>query len=345
MSQRMLDLAFRHKVLLAVPVLLGFLLGIAWFIYGMKDVYVSSASIQVQRTPYTLSAVNFNPYLSAAQNQTEAMQEWLLTNDFREKAVTEINKTVGACGAAPMLPSDLLHGTSIGTGGTNNFVYLAYRSASPCVAKTVVDGLIEQYKLTFGAEVLENAESAVGILSIRLEQAREDEAEANRAYEEYLAVRPELRDIDPQRPSAGAFGDLQFATLYSELQAARSITDRTATQLAEAENDIQSTNRGESQGFQVIDEPETPMVPLALGTRAVATKPVMGLAAGLVVSAAIFFILLRRDRTVRVPSDLDFMENGAPVMTLPALRSNRRRWPQSFVRLATGLTNGLNNLG
>jgi hypothetical protein len=36
---------------------------------------------------------------------------------------------------------------------------------------------------------------------------------------------------------------------------------------------------------------------------------------------------------------------NTPVMTIPILKTKRRRWPSSFVRLATAITNGMHNVG
>jgi hypothetical protein len=69
--------------------------------------------------------------------------------------------------------------------------------------------------------------------------------------------------------------------------------------------------------------------------------PMLGLVAGLMLSAGIFAVLWRLDKVVRLPSDLAIFGPDVPVMEVPLLRGRRSNWPPSFVRIATALHSGL----
>ncbi|MEX1254755.1 MAG: hypothetical protein WEE64_10480 [Dehalococcoidia bacterium] len=340
----MLDLVFRHKVLLIVPVLLGLVLGIAWFVSSMKDEYVSDASIKVERPSFLPTAFEFNPYLSAAQNQTEAMVELLPTDTFSAAVLARANDQIGECGVPALTYYDLLGGTSITPAG-NTIVSLSYRSSSRCVAPIVVQALYDEYTGVFDLKVQADAEEAVKFYTGQLDIAAQNQVTATGDFRAYVSTRPEYANIvDITKPGAEAIADEQYLRLSSAVQIYKDNYQVTLAQL-QAAQDLANASTSGSATFELYDPPNEPNLPIALGTRAVATKPVMGLAAGLIVSAGLFFVLWRRDRTVRMATDLNFLGNGAPVMSLPTLRSNRRRWPRSFVRLATGLTNGMNHLG
>ncbi len=344
MSLRMLDLAFRHKVLLVVPILLGLLLGIGWFVSSMEDEYVSSASIRVQRQPFEPTAVDFNPYLSAAQNQTEAMQELLTTRTFTDSVVDAANVASTGCGTLPLTAGGLIAGTSMGPTG-NRFVRLAFRSTSPCLAQHVVQALYDKYTEVFDTLIQSNAQQARDFYQGQLERATEAQNAAKREFSSYVSGHPDLAGIaDLTELPASAAGDAELARLFSAVQNADDNYSLTLGRLQDATAAANSSSSS-SSSFELYDAPEIPTAPLALGTRAVMTKPFMGLALGLLISAGVFFILWRMDRAVRLPSDLAFLGTRAPVMTLPSLRARRRHWPQSFVRLAAGITSGLTHLG
>ena len=96
MSPRLLDLLFRRKALLAIPLLLGVLVGFAWLIaVKPKPVYYAQATVWVDRP----SAINglvlsdvtdFNQYISPAQNQTGTLLELLSSKSFVVSVLAEM---------------------------------------------------------------------------------------------------------------------------------------------------------------------------------------------------------------------------------------------------------------
>jgi hypothetical protein len=101
-----------------------------------------------------------------------------------------------------------------------------------------------------------------------------------------------------------------------------------------------STDTGTSGNFVIVDEPLVPGAPIPPPRRDLVLNPMLGLTAGLVLSTAIFILLWRLDRVVRLPSDLAIFGPDVPIMSIPRLHARGRRWPASFVRLATALQSG-----
>src|SRR5690348_15256820 len=87
MTPRLIDLVFRRKLLLAIPVMLGILLGFAWLVLlKPRPVYYAQASVWVDRpssinggyagSSLLLSDItSFNQYASPASNQTGTLLE------------------------------------------------------------------------------------------------------------------------------------------------------------------------------------------------------------------------------------------------------------------------------
>jgi hypothetical protein len=339
----MFELAFRHKLLMIVPVVLGLVVGVAWFWSTQEDYYLSRASIRVDRPSFYPSDafIDFSPYLSPAQNQAEAMNEWLGTAAFTNAVVDRANETTQACLAPAVTPQDIQFHTGIRP-NINKVVYVEHAAKDPCVAQKVTIAIVDEYTDVFTAELKADATQAANFYQSQLDRALEEQNRANAEYTAYVATHPELRGEDITELSPNAAGDAGFVRVAAALQNANGNVRETQARLLATQD--ATTEVGVRKNFQVLDEPQ-PGALLQPGTRAMATKPVLGLGAGLFVSAAIFLALWRLDRTVRLPGDLAFIGKKTPVMMIPALKSKRRRWPRSFVRLATAMTNGMYNLG
>ena len=91
----------------------------------------------------------------------------------------------------------------------------------------------------------------------------------------------------------------------------------------------------------VIDPPEVPVNKVVRGKRDILMPPIFGMVAGAFFSTFALVLLWRLDRVVRLPSDLAAYGPNVPVVALPALKTRRKTWPASFVRLATAVQSGV----
>ena len=341
MSRRIVELLFRHKLLLAVPVAAGLALGIVWATTTQTDRYAARAAILVERPSgaYGTSFFTFDPYRSPAENQSDSMRELLRTNAFSEAVLGRCRTPNTQPQDCPLSIFELRANTLVNPGGTH-LVFVDFQSASPVQAKNTVTAVLDEDGLVYTTEVRESAEKATAVYEEQLAIAQENLYKATTELNTYRGDHPDLASIDLENVATISITDAEFVQLLSAVESATTTYDRIRNDLAET----RIASSGDSNAnYRVLDQPEVPASPLQPSTRTLATKPMLGLVGGLFVSSLLFLVLWRLDRTVRLPSDLAFLKTSVPVMVLPELRS-KRRWPASFVRLATAISSGLTSL-
>jgi hypothetical protein len=339
----MLDLVFRHKILLALPIVLGLIGGIGWFALTYEEDYVSRGVLRVSPSAYIPSSLAYNPYLSPAQNQANTMNPLFGTETFTKEVVAQANEPNAECVHEPVTKAMLMTNTSIYDRG-DSFVNVDFRSDVPCVGPIVIQAITDQYQEFYIGVTQGNATRDRGLFEHQLTLAADERDKARQELTAYIQSRPELRGENTNDPSVAALSDTGFQTAINNVQSADDNYRNIEETLAQIDF-ILSSASSESVNFTTYDKPQPPSAPVVPGTRAMLTKPMLGILLGMFAGAAILLLLWRMDKTVRLPEDLAFLKTDAPVMTLPDLRAKRSRWPPTFVRLATAIQNGLTHFG
>lgn len=349
MTLRHVDLALRHKLLLAIPILLGILAGAAWTMLTLKDTYLSVATVWVERptTETSRSFIDFDQWISPAQNQVNSMRELLATRSFRGDVLERANGQA----SSPfdlVAPHQLTQNTYITAIGTHA-VSIGHQSSSPATAHTVVDAVLGAYTELYSTQITERAQSSKQFFEEQLKFAGSNLEEAHSQLNAYLLANPIVREeveapATPADITAAAATDLALARLIGAEEIARETYDRIFAQFADIQIAANSTASGNAN-FRVLDPPEVPVLPQERGKRDLMLKPLLGLVMGSFISGGLFILISRLDRHVWLPADLSSLGLSVPIMTLPHLQSPSRRWPRSFLRLATALRGGLGRRG
>jgi uncharacterized protein involved in exopolysaccharide biosynthesis len=337
----MLDLAFRHKILLVLPMVLGLIGGIGWFALSYEEDYVSRAILQVSPSSYVPSTLAYNPYLSPAENQANTMNPLLGTETFTTNILAQANKADPNCLHEPITKPMLLANTSIYAHG-DSLLNVDFRSDIPCVGPTVVTAITDQYRDYYVTATQSTAARDKTFFEEQATLVAGQYDEAQQALRAYLQSHPELAGVNLNDPSVGALSDAGLQSAVNNVTSANDSRQRITATLAQIEVVLSGA---ETVNFYTYDEPTVPSAPVVPGTRDMLTKPMLGILLGMFASAAVFLLLWRMDKTVRLPSDLAFLQTSAPIMTLPDLNARRRKWPPSFVRLATAIQNGMTHFG
>jgi uncharacterized protein involved in exopolysaccharide biosynthesis len=336
MSARILELVFRHKFLLSLPIILGLAGGVFALSRAAAPYYSSRAAIWVER-PTLLngeSFTEFNPYNSPAQNQANSMRELLGLNSFAQDIVQRVG------------PSDV--GQRMGELRTNTFIYpygnhvlyLEYRSRNAVAAQRTVAAIVEAYTELYKTRLRDKAVRSEGFYEEQLAATRTALEEASGNLRAYLGRNPQLANVDISKPPSLALRDVEFARLVAAEQAARESYDHTLQKYAESQISA-NTIDGTIPNFLVMDEPQVPFAQITPGKRALVLPPAFGLASGMFLSAVGFLIYWRLDHRIHLAEDLAFLGAGVPLMTIPYVTSRRSAWPGTFVRIASALQNGL----
>jgi hypothetical protein len=338
MTFRIVELIFRRALFLALPLVVGGVIGLMWFIVGYgESSFGSRATIWVDR-PSAVSGgavADFNTYISPAQNQTTGLQELLGTQAFVTAVATAVD---GVEPVSEQRIDQIRTNTSISPYGSH-VVYVEYRSKNAGEVALTVKAILDKFADDFTAQVKSRAASTANFYSTQLVPAKVAYDKANTAVQEYVRGRPQLATVNLQNPPASVTGDTEFAKLIEAQQSAKESYGRILASYDESRITATSSD-GTAAYFQILDQPSAPFRTRQSG-RSLLIRPIAALLVSIMASSLLLILFWRIDRKVRVPSDLAFLGPDVQVVSLGSLRAKRRRWPKSFVRLATALDSGM----
>ncbi len=341
MPERILELVFRHKILLALPIAFGLVGGVSAISLADAPFYRAYAAIWVER-PTDLSGgsfTEFNPWTSPAQNQASSMKELLGLDTFANKIVARALPG----DQNPLAVGELRRQTFFYPGG-NHVLYVDHRAQDPGIAQKMVEAVIEEYTALYTSQIRSRA--------LRSKAFYEEQLNASRAVLEltaaeiraYVGRNPQFANVPLDKPPSSALRDAEFARLAAADETARTNYEQLLTKYADSQISANTVD-GTIPNFIVMDKPQLPTMAIQPGKRALMMPPMLGLVGGFMISAGGFLVYMRLDRRIHLADDLAFLDARVPVMTLPRAKSRRRNWPSSFVRVGTALQNGLRRLG
>jgi capsular polysaccharide biosynthesis protein len=279
---------------------------------------------------------DFNPYISPASNQVNSMRELLTTRMFLTAVAARVD---GTNEVSPYRLATLGSRVLIWPGG-EHVVNVQAKAASAEEAAKIAQAVIDEFGAVFARQLKETATREAEFFKEQVALTKADYDKASTDLQALLRLRPALATA-AVRP--GNVTDPEYGRLLVAHETALGQYDKMVDRYAAAQ--IAATSASAiSVYFAVIDRPEVPSFPVAPGKKALLAKPMTGILAGVLASAGIFLLSWRLDRKVRYPTDLAFAGNDVVILSLPTLRARRRRWPASFVRLATAINGGIRSL-
>jgi uncharacterized protein involved in exopolysaccharide biosynthesis len=342
LSIRILDQFFRHKFLLAVPVLVFTALGVFWMLFSSNPYYASRATIWVEKPTEIsgASVTDFSAYIPPAQNQATSMRELLGTRSF----LIGVAKKTGSTGDVPDTRLvDIKDHTFIAPYG-DHVLYVESRYNDPVKAaansKAVIDTMTEMY----AAQIKAQAERSSVFYEQQVNSTKETYDATSLQMQAFLRTHPQLLTIDRESlDRLGVIQDPELGRVYAAQQTALTNYNAAYARLADSKIAVTSSNATAAY-FSVVDEPRVPANPVRLSKRSLLIKPATGFVMGLVGSTALFLLLWRSDRKVRFASDLAFAGADLVVVSLPVLRAKKRKWPTTFVRIGAAMQSGIGDV-
>lgn len=332
MSQKALDVLFRHKILIALPVVLLLLGGIALATTQSTSEYESRARIWTQRTPLLASRLGVSDSFSTpASSQARVINDLMSTQSFRRNVAAKVPQLSGLPEGEQI--AAVREGTAVFSSGTH-ILNVMNKGDDPQLSQAIVTGIIDTYTETFQDNVVAEAAAAESFYEARLEEAQtelEAEQAALLAYREQIgAEEGELIANDPQ-----------LASLTARVDRAEADYDEALDRLEGVHLELDAALQGRDLSFQVMDPANTPTNAITTPKRDLLMFPVLGLLLGLAASGSVLFMLYRMDGAVRLPAEASNI--GLPLLAVvPNLGNKRkRRWPQDFVRRVVAVSRGL----
>lgn len=295
---KLVETIFHKYWALALPVLLIPLVVMNFM--AKSDTYQSSAVVWTSNPVASEKPAlgTNNSYLSAAQNQAQAVNDLLSTRAFR----------VQVAKAAGIIPEDADESTakrgaakvkaSATTTGAN-LVTISAVSPSAEVAQAVVREIISQYLARATSAIASDSQVSLDYYTQQLALAQQNLDAANAALSEYLRSNP--RAADPSHPASQ---EPAYRTLVER-------ADSQSTLVGSLQNTIQtvqlraaSAPQTQASMFAVQDPATKPEKPLPVSMTSKYGMPAAGAMLGLFVGLAYLYVSYRTDHTIRSAEDL-----------------------------------------
>ncbi len=292
----------QHWYLYLIPVLI---FPVVATLYGTRalQVYESTALLYIQDSnPVTGANIDgFNPYISAAQNGSNAMSELLQSETFTVTVAAEtdlakqydLTTRIGQDLAYARLRSDVaIAPTYVGT----NTVTIAVDDKSPKIAQQIASGLITVFTDYFSQQRLTLDKKSEQFLLKEIGNAQTTVQQDTVRIQQYVSAHPGL-------PPNSSSIDPTFAQLQQQLQQDQAAEQTLNDKLTAVQFDEAAATTGNSQFFTVLDQPQIPLAS-TLHLKKLIVYPLEGLGGALALIVLIAGLRTVMDRRVYSTRDL-----------------------------------------
>jgi uncharacterized protein involved in exopolysaccharide biosynthesis len=315
-----LEVIFRRPIqlltLLVLPLLVSLVIA-----FLLPRSYQSIARLWALR-PYgslgdTASTTNLTA--TPAHTQATALSELLQTRAF---ALAVAHETSLASTLTPnantsgnpqtlddALFNEISHAVQVTELGDDLFA-ISYENPNPKVAQQVVAAVVHNYILQAQKIALDGNQQLLNEYQAQLAKAKQVLAMAQTAESQYLSTHSETQ--------SQLLADSQYALLHAQTVQAQTNVQNIQTAIDTAYQDMAQQGTGTNSLFRVQDAPVVPTQP-ASRLKLFLTTGGVGLALALLICGLYVFILVRRDRAVYSPLDLERVTTLPVVTQIPHL--------------------------
>lgn len=315
----MLESLFRRlgRILLLLMVLpiIGFAIG-----FKLPRMYESQASLWANQRYVVIGATGAESDLLAtpAQTQTDALTELLQTRVFALAVANQthlVDTLPASTRANPSLRDNALV-TEISSHvlvkdvGTNLFT-ITYDNQSAQIAQQVVAATIKSYGDQSQGLTLIEGQNLLEAYQAQLPGLQSAASKATQAESQYII----------QHPSEGAgqlASDPVYLQLHADTQAKQGALQNVQAQIAQVQQELGLQSGGPNALFQVLDQPNVPATAVSR-TKTLLVTTGAGLGLGLLAIIIYIAILVRRDRALYTPGEVQRATEMRVLMQLPAL--------------------------
>lgn len=333
MKQRALEILFRHKFLLVLPLLVIVPLTTMLAVRSRTVQWQSVANVWVNQptTVQTQDRLGDAP----APNQAALLQNFIYTTSFAKTVLQQTPLASELDGGAREQAAILTFEKSVTvTPNGNAFVTVAAKSDTPDLAYAIAQATIA----TFSKEVAQEA-SSEGQTSVTLQEDAFNKANAQfttslNALATYLSQHPDLATAGQGNGPSAADTDPAYAQLLAQANSDQQAYTDAKQRYDAAKQQARAGSTALPYTFSVVDPPQKPTLPITEKKTALLKLPGIGFAVALLLSVLVGVALVLADRRVFSPADVRESLGLTVLGTLPDLASrwNWRRQPREVVR-------------
>jgi uncharacterized protein involved in exopolysaccharide biosynthesis len=319
---RTLEAIFRHPMRLLILIVLPPLIGVGLAYFLIPRSYQSTASLWAYQ-PFqqiTPSGVVGNQFATPAQTQATALTEFLNSRTFVLSVVKGINIAPTLSLGSDVLADPQKRDNAIfieisknvlATSVDYNLYTINYKNRDPRVAEAIVASVVHQFTLQSPQFVYGQAQQLLKIYQDQLTQAKNNAAKSLGAEQQYLAAHPELT-----KPGFSPLNDPTYSSLDQQRLQTQSSVQNLETSIDLLTQEISLNGTGAGNLFKQLDAPLIPNQPLSRSKQYL-TGGGIGLGAGLLLCIILLVVMVRRDRAVYIPRDIDKLANIPVILELP----------------------------
>lgn len=321
---RWLETVFRYPLrLLAILIVLPLIgVGVAYFI--TPHTYQAAARLWAYQRfgVITTTGTDSNLYETPAQTQATALTELLNSRSFALSVTRGIDIAPTLQLSSSVLSDPQKLDDAIAANISKNVIVtpldyslytVTYISTSAVVAQQVVVAVVTQFNSQGIQYAYGNAQRLLQIYQGQLIQAKQAAAQALEAEQTYKSQHPELN-----RPGVAPDNDPQYAALDAQRQQAQTDVQNIENNITGLTMQISAEGTNMESFFKELDVPMVPNQPQSR-TKQFLTGGGVGLGVGILACLIFLLILVRRDRAIYIPRDLEKLADLAVVMEIPQL--------------------------
>lgn len=317
--RRALEALFRRPsrfiLLLVLLPIIGLAVG-----FVLPRSYQAQASLWANQRYAVIGATGTESDLlsTPAETQATALNELLQTRVFALEVAnqTHLADTLSAAVQADhnarddALVQDITGRVLVQAQGTNLFT-VSYTDKSAQIAQQVVAAVIKSFgDQSQGLSVIEG-QNLLQAYQAQLPAAEKAADSAAKAEAQYI-------NQHPTETPAQLANDPQYSLLHAQTQQAQATLQNLRAQIATLQQEIGLASGGSSSLFQVLDQPTVPVRPVSR-TRTLIMAGGGGAALALLACAIYLALLVRRDRALYTPAEVQRATELRVLLQLPAL--------------------------
>lgn len=320
--KRTLEALFRHSWQIFLLLMLFPVVGVAVTYVFVPRTYQATASLWALHRYAVIGATGAESDLTATPSQTQAtaLTDLLQTRSFTQ-AVTQgidLAHPLGLGSSVIADPQQLQQAlfTEISThvvvtASGYNLFKLSYINRDPLVAQQIIRAVISNYgSQSLGLSVAEGKDLLTSYQA-QLQSVMQTENAAVNAEAQYLQQHPDLAS-SPTKQAA----DPQYQQLEAARVQAQASVETIQNQINTLQQSIGTTGGSTNTLFQTLDAPQ--VTPVSR-TKSYLVGGGVGLGVALLADIIFLVLLVRRDRAIYSPSDLEEVVALPVIMRLPRL--------------------------
>lgn len=323
MKERAVEVIFKHKVLILLPIITIMPLMIMMAAQPRQEVWQSFVVIWIdQYKPlYSDDRLGFTP----AGNQAQLLNDFIRTRTF---ALDVLSRTQRASQLdsprSELVEADRFWKSVQAWPSSNNFITIGVNAENPELAYELASAVVASFQETLGAYLKQQSEISAALYAGAVSEAEKSLNQVRAELASYVASRPDLGSARTDLSLPLESRDATYARLLSQVN----IQQERYVSLLRRYEDLQTTARAgatsQEFAFTVIDEPQRPIAPVPQSRFGPLKFPVIGFTMAMILSTAVALFFIFTNRAVLGGRDLRRMVDVPVLGELPELR--RRRW-------------------